>query len=102
MKPYRRRLVGLPLQRSLFREIGRAGEILGLTEALPGGRFAAWLDDQGDLFLDRSSPDVLADVLAARLTPDNLESLERDHRAACAAVTDTTEHAARCGTSQPS
>src|SRR5262249_41848381 len=96
MEPYRRRLLTLPLQRSLFREIGRAGEFLGLTDVLPAGCSWVWLDDQGDLFLDRCSVELLAAALPARLTPERLGAMEQAHRAACASLLQVTEKAACC------
>src|SRR5207253_1294622 len=59
LNPIRPHLVGLPIQRSVFGELYRAGELVGLASALPDGRFGAWLDDEGSLFLDRSHVDVL-------------------------------------------
>src|SRR5947208_12018395 len=94
MEPYRRRLVALPLQRSLFREIGRAGEVLGLTDVLPAGRFRAWLDEQGDLYLDRSDVERLAAALPGRLAPDHLAAMEQAHQAACAGILQTSDQAA--------
>jgi hypothetical protein len=94
MSPYRRQLLGLPLQRSLFQEICRASEVPGLAGILPGGHRLAWLDDNGDLFLDQSSLARLSAALPAHLTIENLNTLERAHRAACAALLDTTSRAA--------
>jgi hypothetical protein len=93
MTPYRRQLLGLPLQRSLFCEMGRAGEVLGVADVLPQGHVPAWLNERGDLFLDS---DLVGRLLAAfreRLTVENLEALERRHRAACASVTEATRQA---------
>lgn len=94
MIPYRRGLVRLPLQRSLFGKLGDAATLLGLADAVPGGRFGAWLDKSGDLFLDRSHVERLVESLLGRLTPGYIEGVEQAHRACCASLATATERAA--------
>jgi hypothetical protein len=98
-QPYRRRLIGLPIQRSSFAEIHRAGHLLGLDDALRDGRFDARLDDAGDLYISRSQAATLANALATRLTPDTADRLERSHRAVCDGLTQDTERAAEASSS---
>lgn len=93
MTPYRRHLVGLPLQRSLFSGIDRAPEAICLTGVLADDRFKAWLDDDGDLFLDRSDVELLVAALPERLTPAFLADMERSLAAACSAVLEAAERA---------
>ena len=94
MEPYRRQLVGLPLQQSLFRDIGRVADVLGCPDALPSGRARIWLDDDGNLFLNREDCQRLASTLQARLTVETLDAMECMHRAACASVHEATTQAA--------
>jgi hypothetical protein len=91
--------VGLPLQRSLFREVGRAGDVLDRAGILPGCRVPAWIDERGDLHLDRAGVQRLAADLPARLTPERLEALRRAHQAACTAIVETGERCARAARS---
>jgi hypothetical protein len=86
--------VRLPLQRSLFGRLGAAPQLLGLGDALPEGRFGAWLDQDGDLFVDRSHVERLAEALPARLTPERLDSAETSQRACCDCLVAATERAA--------
>src|SRR4030095_7574495 len=53
-QPYRRHIVGLPLQRSLFGEAARAATTISLPGLSSELDFPARLDENGDLFLDRS------------------------------------------------
>ena len=99
MKPYRRRLIGLPLQRSLFAEIHHAPAIIGLHGVLPGDRFAAWLDDDGDLYLDTLDIERLTESLPARATPAFLGEMQSGLAATCEAVIETTERSWRCASS---
>lgn len=96
MKPYRRHLIGLPLQRSVFSDIDRAPVLIGLTGVLPGDRMGTWLDGDGDLFLDRSSIERLATALRHRLSPEFLGAMERSIAVACDAVQRATESCSRC------
>jgi hypothetical protein len=91
--PYRRHLVGLPLQRSLFSGIDRAPEAICLTGVLADDRFKAWLDEDGDLFLDRSDLELLVAALPERLTPAFLADMQRSLAAACSAVLAAAERA---------
>ena len=97
--PYRRRLVRLPLQRSLFTRLEGAAVLLGLADSLPGGRFGAWLDKCGDLFLDRSHVEQLAKSLRGRLTPEQIEASEQAHRDCCASLVAATDRAERLASS---
>ncbi len=92
MKPYRRRLIGLPLQRSLFSGISRAPATIGLLGVLPDDRLAAWLDDEGNLHLDTTDVERLTAALPARATPALFESMERGLALACDVVIQSTEH----------
>ncbi len=95
MKPLRRHLIGLPLQRSMFSAIDRAPEILGMRGVIAGDRIRAWLNEEGDLFLDQADVEQLTAALPRRLTPDHLAFMERSLAAACGAVLDATERCAR-------
>jgi hypothetical protein len=98
-QPYRRNIVGLPLQRSLFGQAARAATMIdlpGLTSELD---FPARLDENGDLFLDRSRVAALTTALSSRLTPETLEHMHKTQAAACDALVDATENAARVATS---
>ena len=53
-QPYRRYIVGLPLQRSLFGQAARAATTIGLPGLTSELDFPARVDENGDLFLDRS------------------------------------------------
>lgn len=94
MTPYRRSLVRLPLQRSLFSRLDGAAELLGLADTLPGARFGAWLDQNGDLFLDRSHVERLVEALPGRLTPEHVEGVEQAQRTCCEDLVAATERAA--------
>ena len=94
-QPYRRHIVGLPLQRSLFGQAAKAAtsiQLPGLSSELD---FPARLDENGDLFLDRSQVSVLTKALASSFTPETLERMHTTHAAACDALVDVSEHAAR-------
>ncbi len=99
MKPYRRRLIGLPLQRSLFRGISRAPATIGLPGVLPDDRLGAWLDDEGNLYLDTTDVERLTAALAARATPAFFEAMEIGLAAACDAVITSTERSRSRATS---
>jgi hypothetical protein len=94
-QPYRRHIVGLPLQRSLFDQAARAAtsiQLPGLSSELD---FPARLDENGNLFLDRSQVTVLTKVLGSSFTPETLERMHTTHAAACEALVDVSERAAR-------
>ena len=93
--PYRRQLIGLPLQRSVFGRIHLAGDILGLSHVLADGRFGASLDGRGNLFLDTSSIGLLADALPSRITPEYLRTMEGHLRATCDDALSAAAEAAR-------
>ncbi len=77
-QPYRRHIVGLPLQRSLFGQAARAATTIGLPGLTSEQEFPARLDENGDLFLDRSQVVLLTKALRSWFT---LETL--DHRSPC-------------------
>src|SRR5437773_11720383 len=93
-QPYRRHIVGLPLQRSLFREAAWAATTIGLPGLSSELNFPARLDENGDLFLDRSQVAVLTKALLSWLTLETLELMRTTHAAACDALADASENAA--------
>src|SRR5262249_33994760 len=98
-QPYRRHIVGLPLQRSLFREVARAATTIGLPGLSSELDFPALLDENGDLFLDRLQVAALTKALPSRLTVETLELMHATHAAACDALVDASENAARVSVS---
>ena len=98
-QPYRRHIVGLPLQRSLFGEIARAATTIGLPGLSSDQDFPARLDENGDLFLDRSQVAALTIALPSWFTPDTLELMHTTHADACDALVDASENAARVAAS---
>jgi hypothetical protein len=87
-EPYRRRLIGLPLQRSLFARIDRSPAAIGLDR-----RLAARLDDLGDLYLDRGSAMEVAGAFRSALSPERVVELEAAHRARCTDLLAATQAA---------
>ena len=98
-QPYRRHIVGLPLQRSLFGQIARAATTIGLPGLSSELDFPARLDEKGDLFLDRSQVAALTKALASWFTPETLELMHTRHAAACDVLVDASENAARVAAS---
>jgi hypothetical protein len=98
-QPYRRHIVGLPLQRSLFREAATAATTIGLPGLSSKLDFPARLDENGDLFLDRSQVSALTKALRSWFTSENLELMHTTHAIACDALVDATENAARVAAS---
>src|SRR5438552_18624256 len=98
-QPYRRHIVGLPLQRSLFGQAGRAATTIGLPGLTSEQEFPARLAENGDLFLDRSQVVSLTRALRSWFTPETLERMHATHVAACHALVDATENAARVAAS---
>jgi hypothetical protein len=98
-QPYRRHLVGLPLQRSLFGLTARAATTIGLPGLSSELDFPARLDENGDLFLDRSQVAALSKALRSWFTPETLELMHTTHAAACDALVDVSENAARVAAS---
>ncbi len=98
-QPYRRYLIGLPLQRSLFAQAARAATMISWPGLASESDFPARLDENGDLFLDRSQVGALARELSSSLTPENLEFMLETHAAACAALVNASENAARVAAS---
>lgn len=84
--PLRDRLIGLPLQRSTFDQIDRLGELIGLGHALPGGRFDAHLDDEGNLHVATAHVEALRSAFPARPDPGFLELVEQARRSRCTAL----------------
>jgi len=72
-QPYRRHIVGLPLQRSLFGQAARAATTIGLPGLSSEMDFPARLDENGDLFLDRSQLAALSKTLTSWFTQETLE-----------------------------
>ena len=68
----------------------------GLTSELD---FPARLDENGDLFLDRSQVAALTKALPSWFTPETLELMHTTHAAACDALVDASENAARVAAS---
>jgi hypothetical protein len=93
-QPYRRHIVGLPLQRSLFGRAAGAATTIGLPGLASELDFPARLDENGDLFLDRSRIAALTRALRSWFTPKTLEFMYATHAAACDALVDATENAA--------
>lgn len=98
-QPYRRHIVGLPLQRSLFGQAARAATTIGLPALSFELDFPAQLDENGDLFLDRSRIAVLTKALRSWFTPKTLEFMYATHAAACNALGGATENAAHVAAS---
>jgi len=98
-QPYRRYIVGLPLQRSLFNRAARAAATIGLPGLSSEADFPARLNENGDLFLDRSQVTVLTKALSSWFTPETLERMCTTHAAACDALVDASENAARVAAS---
>ena len=93
-QPYRRYIVGLPLQRSLFNQAARAGATIGLPGLSSEADFPARLDENGDLFLDRSKVAALTKALLSWFTPETLDRMRTTHAAACDALADASKKAA--------
>jgi hypothetical protein len=98
-RPYRRHIVGLPLQRSLFDEAARAATTIGFPGLTSELDFPARLDENGDLFLDRSQVIELSNSLLSWFTPETLELMHTTHAAASTALVDAGDNAARVATS---
>src|SRR5215471_2457399 len=98
-QPYRRHIVGLPLQRSLFDQAARAAATIGLPGLTSELDFPARLNENGDLFLDRSKVTALTKALLWWFTPATLEFMRSTHAAACDVLVDATENAARAAAS---
>ena len=98
-QPYRRHIVGLPLQRSLFGLTARAATTIGLPGLSSELDFPARLDENGDLFLNRSQVTALIKALRSWFTPKTLEFMHAKHATACDALLDASENAARVAAS---
>ena len=98
-QPYRRHIIGLPLQRSLFGQVARAATTIGLPGLSSELDFPARLDENGDLFLDRSKVAALTEALPPWFTPETLELMHTRHAAACDALIASSENAARVAAS---
>ena len=98
-QPYRRHIIGLPLQHSLFGQAARAATTIGLPGLSSELDFPARLNENGDLFLDRAQVVVLTKTLPSWFTPETLGLMHTTHVAACDALVDATENAAPVTTS---
>ena len=85
----------MPLQRSLFGSIGQAPAAIGIHGVLPGDRFSAWLDEDGDLYLDKSQVDQLSSALPSLATADFLDTMQQRLTAVCEGVAEATDLARR-------
>ena len=92
-QPYRRHIVGLPLQQSLFRQTAIAATTIGLPCLKSEQDFPARLDENGDLFLDRAKVATITDALLAWFRSDTLEFLHAKHAEICASLVHTSEEA---------
>jgi hypothetical protein len=93
-QPYRRHIVGLPLQRSLFGQAAWAATTIGLPDLASELDFPARLDENGNLFLDRSKVAALTKALLSWFTPKTLERMHSTHTAACEGLVNASENAA--------
>lgn len=93
-QPYRRHLLGLPLQQSLFSETGEAVTTMDFPGLTTASDFPASLDD-GDLYLDRAKVAALSEALLECLTEDRLNAMRAAHVSACDQLLATTDKAAR-------
>jgi hypothetical protein len=99
IEPYRRHIIGLPLQRSLFAQAAKAATTLELPGLVSERDFPAQLNDKGDLFLDRTQVTALTETLLSWFSPESLELMHKKHSTACDDLVDATENAARVATS---
>src|SRR5947207_13001512 len=93
-QPYRRHIVGLPLQRSLFVQAARGATTIGLPGLSSELDFPAWLDENGELFLDRSQVAALSKALPSWFPPEPHDLMHPRHAAACHALFEASENAA--------
>jgi hypothetical protein len=93
-QPYRRHLVGLPLQRSLFGLTASAATTIGLPGLSSEFDFPARIDENGDLFLNRSKVAAISNGLLSWFTPETLERMRSTHAVACHRLVDASENAA--------
>jgi hypothetical protein len=98
-QPYRRHIIGLPLQRSLFGQAAWAAPTIGLPGLSCELDFPAWLDENSNLFLDRSKVSAMSKALASWFTPETLPVMQTRHAAASDALVNASENAARVATS---
>ena len=94
-QPYRRQIIGLPLQRSLFGLVPRAATKIGLPGLTSEVDFPAQLDESGDLFLDRAKITAITRELPRWFTLETLERMHMTHTAACDALITASEAASR-------
>ena len=102
VQPYRRHIVGLPLQRSIFAQAAKAATTLELPGLVSERDFPAQLDDNGDLFLDRMQVAALTEALLSWFTPETLGLMHKKHATACDDLVDATENAACVASSSDS
>jgi hypothetical protein len=94
-QPYRRHLLGLPLQRSLFAQAAWAATTIGLPGLRSEADFPARLDENGDLYLNRSQVAELNNALLSWFTPETLALMRAKHAAACDDLVVASENSAR-------
>jgi hypothetical protein len=93
-QPYRRHIVGLPLQRSLFGLAARVAGTIGFPSLSSQSDFPARIDENGDLFLDRSRVAAISKALFSWFTVEALGRMHSTHAAACNGLMEASENAA--------
>ena len=89
----RKKMVGLPLQRSIFDRLDTLGSVIGLASVLRDGRFNAMLDTQGSLHVDQSDMAALIEAFPTKPDDPFLVHLESERRSRCAALLRATDRA---------
>jgi hypothetical protein len=92
MATLRERMIGLPLQRSIFDELQTTGALIGLARALPDGHFEAQLDVAGSLLVNPAHFEALQAAFPERPDQRFLDKLEAQRRTCCAGLIDATGH----------
>ncbi len=88
----RERIIGLPLQRSVFDRLTTAGELVGLGHALPDG-FRADLDATGSLHVSSEDARALRAAFPRRPGRGFVTALEGTRRSVCAGLLEATRAA---------
>jgi hypothetical protein len=81
--------------------LGDGGALMGVADQLPGGRFGAWLDEEGNLFVDPAHVEIMERAVRRDLGPESLGAIEEVRLERCAALSGATEEAVRAA-SDPS
>ena len=89
----RDKIVGLPLQRSIFDRLECAGTLLGLDSALQDGRFQASLDGEGNLHVDQADAAALAAAFPEWPDHSFVVRLDTQRRSRCSALLQATAQA---------